>query len=45
LLEYIFSFLARKTDFYVGGGKDAAEKVLLNSEVKLPFFKFRALFD
>lgn len=29
LLEYIFSFLARKTDFYVGGGKDAAEKLLL----------------
>jgi len=30
LLEHIFSFLARKTDFYVGGGgKGAAEKVLL----------------
>lgn len=29
LLEYIFSFLARKTDFYIGGGKDAAEKLLL----------------
>ena len=27
VLEYIFSFLARKTDFYVGGGTGAAEKV------------------
>jgi hypothetical protein len=29
LLDYIFSFLARKTDYYVGGGKGAAEKLLL----------------
>jgi len=31
LLEYMFSFLARKTDFYMGGGKGAAEKVLFSS--------------
>jgi hypothetical protein len=28
MLGYIFSFLARKTDFYVGGGKGRAEKVI-----------------
>ena len=27
LLDYIFGFLSRKTDFYFGGGKGAAEKV------------------
>lgn len=29
LLDCIFSFLARKTDFYFGGGKDAAEKLMM----------------
>lgn len=30
LLDIIFSFLARKTDFYFGGGKGAAEKLILD---------------
>jgi hypothetical protein len=29
LLDLLFNFLARKTDFYVGGGKGAAQKLLL----------------
>lgn len=29
MLDILFNFLARKTDFYIGGGEDAAEKVLL----------------
>jgi len=30
LLDVIFSFLARKTDFYVGGGPGTAEKLLMD---------------
>ncbi|KAK2162763.1 hypothetical protein LSH36_92g05007 [Paralvinella palmiformis] len=28
MLDCIFGFLARKTDFYTGGGKEAAEKII-----------------
>ena len=31
LLEVFFNFLGRKTDFYYGGGKGAAKKVVLFS--------------
>jgi len=30
MLEIIFSFLARKTDFYTGGGEGSAEKLVLD---------------
>ena len=38
MLDCIFGFLARKTDFYTGGGKEAAEKVCLHicTTLKLP---------
>ena len=29
MLDVIFSFLARKTDFYTGGGEDSAEKLVM----------------
>jgi len=34
MLDVIFSFLARKTDFYTGGGEDAAEKLVLDKYKK-----------
>jgi len=34
MLDVIFSFLARKTDFYTGGGEDAAEKLVLEKYKK-----------
>jgi hypothetical protein len=40
LLEVLFNFLARKTDFYFGGGKGAAEKLLLE---KFKAFEKKAL--
>lgn len=40
LLEHFFSFLGRKTDFYFGGGKGSAEKLLLE---KFKMFEKQAL--
>jgi len=34
MLDVIFSFLARKTDFYTGGGEDAAEKLVIEKYKK-----------
>lgn len=34
MLDCIFGFLARKTDFYTGGGKDAAEKIIKEKFIK-----------
>ena len=34
MLDVTFSFLARKTDFYTGGGDDAAEKLVLEKYKK-----------
>jgi len=34
MLDVIFSFLARKTDFYTGGGEDAARQLVLDKFIK-----------
>jgi len=34
MLDVIFSFLARKTDFYTGGGEEAAQKLVLEKYMK-----------
>ena len=42
MLDVLFGFLARKTDFYHGGGVEAAEKVIDNlSNLATPLLRHR----
>ncbi|KZC09605.1 PREDICTED: nuclear migration protein nudC [Dufourea novaeangliae] len=46
LLDTIFNFLARKTDFYTGGGVNGAEKLLLNTfEKHVPTARTKAVIE
>jgi len=44
MLGYIFNFLARKTDFYVGGTKGAAEKVTTPAQIVFIVLKIMMTF-